>query len=1040
MQTIGHRWHVIAARNVFAVLYKGIISFSIICLLSLMCAAQSRLHTINGKIINDRNEPVAGASVMEKGGKVATFTSDDGTYAITVSQSNAILVISSAGYAMVEINAGDRSNVDVTLQTENKSLNEVVVVGYGTKTRANLTGAVSSISGKELERSPAANLTNSIAGQVPGLIVNTRSGEPGNDDAAVFIRGKGTLGNQSPLVVIDGIPDRSGGFARLNAADIASFTVLKDATAAIYGARAANGVILITTRRGQSGKSSLTFSANTAITQPTRTPKMLNSYEYALAEKEYYTLPGAGTGRTITDEDLQKYRDGSSPLTHPDTDWWDAIMKKWTFQQNYTLSLSGGTDKVKYFISGQHEKQDGNYKGNSSFYKQTQARVNIDITPVENFKIGIDVLYRNQFRNSGVPGYDAGGIYRELWLAYPYLTAVYPNGLVGVGIGGGPGNSMVYVTSDALGYEKRTTNYLQTKASFNWNLSPLVKGLSLEGYFAYDITDGKYKGFKKTPPPAYAYDASINDYREVTSQVAPELTESRTDGTEKLYNIRLSYARQFGDHSIEAFASYELYKAASDGISAYRRNLLSNAVDQLFTGSETGQQTGSSAGQAARINYISRVSYGYKNKYLFDLNMRYDGSQNFPPDKRFGFFPGVSAGWRISQENFFKSDFISELKLRGSWGRIGNDAVPPFYYLQQYNPAFGYYFGMDAARYQLLQLGVTPNPNITWEVATTTDVGVEARFLDGQFGFSLDLFRSVRSKILIQRSASVPEYTGLTLPPENIGKVLNRGIDFEGFYNKRVSKAFAFNVRGTFTFARNKVLFIDETPNLPEYQKRTGFPMDSWSLFISDGLFQNTQEITNAVLPGGAQGTNTGPGDIRYVDQNKDNVIDDLDKVKMTMSRTPEIMFGAGIGSSYKSFDFNIFFQGQARAKAYVMPGGLNMSREFFDGRWQKEGDNTYPRNFNGPTGRTIGTNNWGSDFWLRDASFLRLKTAEIGYTLPKDVLGRIRMQGIRVYVSGSNLFSIDNFGPSFDPENPSDVGWYYPQQRILNLGATVSF
>ncbi|RYG39684.1 MAG: SusC/RagA family TonB-linked outer membrane protein, partial [Chitinophagaceae bacterium] len=306
---------------------------------------QAAGRIITGQVTDDRGEPVVGASVMEKNGNAGTMTDTKGNFEISVSGNTVILTISFKGYATVELNTEGKAVLDVKLSTESTSLNEVVVVGYGTKTKGNLTGAVSSVSARELEKSPAANLTNSIAGQVPGLIVNTRSGEPGNDDASVFIRGKGTLGDQSPLIVIDGIPDRAGGFARLNPADIASFTVLKDATAAIYGARAANGVILITTKRGSSGKSSLSFSVNQAFTQPTRKPSLLNAYEYAVAEREYYTLPGAGTGRTLTDEDLQKYKDGSSPLTHPNTNWWDAIMKDWTLQQNYTLTLSGGTDK-----------------------------------------------------------------------------------------------------------------------------------------------------------------------------------------------------------------------------------------------------------------------------------------------------------------------------------------------------------------------------------------------------------------------------------------------------------------------------------------------------------------------------------------------------------------------------------------------------------------------------------------------------------------------------------------------------------------------
>jgi TonB-linked SusC/RagA family outer membrane protein len=1017
---------------IYAALRKLLWALLLLC--SLHSTGQT-LKKISGRVTDNNGNGLLGVTVVIRGSGKTALSDSTGHYTLSVSERDVALLFSYLGYADKEITLGVSTTVDVQLVPESKSLNDVVVIGYGTRKKANLTGSVAAISGRELEKSPAVNLSNSIAGQVPGLIVNTRSGEPGNDNADVFIRGKSTLGSTGALVVIDGIPDRAGGFNRLNPADIESFTVIKDATAAIYGARAANGVILITTRRGRSGKSVFTAGTNWGLTQPTRVPKMLNAYQYAVANNEYDAL--VGQQKTWTDADIQQFKDGSDPLGHPSSNWWDAIMKTWTLQQNHVVTLSGGTDKVKYFLSGQYEKQDGIYRENAAFYKQAQTRANIDINVTDHFKMGVDVAFRNEFRNAAKPGYDAGGIFRELWLAYPYLVPRYPNGLVGVGIGGGPDNSMVYVTSGEAGYQRFTTNYLQTKASFRWDLPAITRGLYVDGYYAYDYTISKTKAFIKTPPPAYRYDASTGDYIRIPSSITPSLSEERGDISQKLLNLRLGYAGKFGDHSIETFAAFERFQGYTDIIDASRINYISNNLDQLFAGSLVGQQNSSSAAQAARINFIGRVSYNYRNRYLLDYNMRYDGSQNFPAGKRYGFFPGVSAAWRISQEDFFHSSVISDLKLRASWGKTGNDNVSAFNYLQTYllGTGYGYSLGSDAHQVSSILLGPTPNPNITWEVANTTDIAVESQFFKGKLGLSIDYFRSMRSNILITRAESVPAYTGLTLPNENLGKVLNRGVEVDAFYNNRVNRDFSFTIRGNMTFARNKVIFMDEAQDIPAYQRKTNIPIDAWFLYQSDGIYQNQDEVNKSPHPAG-----TAPGDIRYKDVNGDNQINDLDKVRMPLVRTPEIMFGTGFSCTYKNFDCSIFFQGQARARGYLAPAGLNMLDEFFDGRWQQEGDHRYPRNFNGPTGRTFGVNTYPSDFWLRNAAFVRLKNVELGYTLPAAMMKRLKLQGARVYINGNNLFSIDRFGPSLDPENPSDAGQYYPIQRIINIGASLSF
>jgi len=1005
---------------------------------------------LHGKVTNEKDEPISGASVTEKKSHEGTTTNEEGKFSLTFSSNDnkPVLEISCVGYNTLikEINTTQLAGeISFTLIEAANDLNEVVVVGYGTKRKANLTGALSVIKGSELEKVPVTNLTNTLAGQVPGLIINTRSGEPGNDDATIYVRGKGTLGNTSALIVIDGIPDRAGGFSRLNPADIESFTVLKDATGAIYGARAANGVILITTKRGISGKPVLSVGSNWAATQPTRVPHTLNSWEYAQSVNEYNKLTGQLA--TYSDADIQKYKDGSDPLGHPNTNWWDAVMKTWTLQQNQLVSLRGGSDRVKYFLSGQYEKQDGMYKGGASFYKQYQTRANIDVNVTDNFKIGVDALYRNQYRNSAVQGYDADGIFSELWNAYPYLVPVYPDGKVGVGIGGGPGNSMVYILNEARGYQTRKNDYLQTKISFNWNLSKLLKGLYADGYYSYDLQYFNYTAFNKTPPPAYSYNSTTNSFTEVTSSIPPSLFVEADKAVQRLYNLRLGYNWRSLKHTLETFVAYEQYTATFDTLSGFRNNFLSNQIPQLFAGGTAGQNNYSATFESARQNLIGRISYTYDNKYLLDYNMRYDGSANFPKGNRFGFFPAISAGWRISQEPFFHSNLINELKIRGSWGRTGNDAVPPFQYIQTYRlmsgqaPGYnnyigaGYFYGPTAAAYPSFTLGPTPNPNITWEIASTTNFGTEVQLLKNALSVNLDVFRSVRSGILIPPTEQVPSYTGLTLPYVNLGKVINRGIEISVAYNRKPTKSFSYTVSGNFTYVRNKVSYMGEATSVPDYQKKTGYPIDAYLLYQSQGLFQDSATVNKLPHPAGS-----GPGDIIYKDVNGDGVINSLDQVRTTLSITPEIIYGAAFNAHYKSFDCTIFFQGQARAKSLLKPTGLNMAREFYDDRWQQPGDNKYPRTFNGPTSRTFGSNSYNSDFWLRNDGFLRLKNVEIAYNLPEKVLGNVKVKAARIYVSGYNLFSIDKFGPSFDPESPVTSGRYYPQQRVINVGANLTF
>jgi len=1032
------------------------------CLLSLAAggfvilpgaAVAQTSHEVTGRVTDSTGASLGGVSIGIRGSKRGATTDSTGYFSLSVPSGNVTLTFSIIGFQDKQVPLNGESQINVSLNGGRKDLGEVVVIGYGTRKKVNLTGAVSDISGAEIAKSPVANISNALAGSMPGLIVNTRSGEPGADDASFYIRGLGTLGNTAPLIVIDGIPDRQGGFGRLDPNDIESFTVLKDATGAIYGARAANGVILITTKRGITGKSELSFNANGSVSQATRVPKMLDSHDYAESVNEYNTL--IGQQPTYTTEQLQKYQDGSDPLGYPSTNWWKTVMSPWAFQNNDVMSLRGGTDKVKYYLSGQYLYQNSMYRGGSDYYTNKNARANVDIQATPSLRIGLDAMYRNEFRLNEGPQYGtAGDIFQELWSAYPYLVPRYPNGDVGVGIGGGPQNSMVYVLNGDLGNTTTSYDFLQTKTSLSWNLDRVTPGLHLDGYYAYDLFFYNYAGFNAQPPPAYSYNEATQTYTEVTSSIPPNLNDSTAKTVDQLVNVKLGWARKIGRSSLEAFAAYEVSRETYTGLSAYRTGFLSNNVQQLFAGSTIGESNNSGELQTARQNYIGRVSYNFDDRYLVDVNMREDGSPNFPTGRQYGFFPSLSGAWRISNEAFFKSRIIDELKVRGSWGQTGNDAVSPFQYVQTYQLqagqisqylAAGYFYGATPGQVPGFVLGPTPNINITWETATTTDLGLDMRLLKN-LTFDLDVFRSFRTHILVPPNEVVPEYTGLDLPDENLGKVLNRGIEFQLGWRKSQNRDFSYFINGNFTFAVNKVIYEAEPAAVPSYQRMTGHPIGSFLLYQAQGLYQDTGTVSKTPHPVGS-----GPGDIRYKDVNGDGVINGLDEVRTNTSATPEIMYGFTFGGRYKSLDATIFFQGQAAAQALLQPGGLNMAQQFYNGRWLQAGDNKYPRTFNGPTNATYGSNTYQSTFWLLNDGFLRLKNVEIGYNLNSAGWMRgAKISSARIYVSGNNLFSIDKWGPSFDPEAPptpsspgqvaSTSGRYYPQQRILNLGLSVHF
>ena len=986
--------------------------------------------SISGTVTSETGEFLPGANVIQKGTTYGTATDADGRYSLSVSDEDAVLVFSFIGYISQEVAVNGRSVVDVVLLGDVQSLDEVVVVGYGTQKKIAVTGSISSVDGATLQQSPAANLSNSIVGHIPGVIINNRSGEPGRDASSILIRGKGTLNDNSPLIVIDGIANR-GDFDRLNPDDIESINVLKDASAAIYGAQAANGVILVTTKRGRSGKPTITYNGSYGFTEPTRLPDLVNAWQYATYENEIASRDGLPP--LFSDEQIQGYRDGNDPLNFPNTNWVDAVIKDLSPQSRHSLSVRGGGEKINYFISGGYLHQDGIFENSATYYNQFNLRSNIDAHITENFKVSLDMSGRLEDRNySNISG---TRIFGYTFGTFPTLPAFYPNGLPGAGVEAG--RNPVLMASGETGYEKMKDYFLQSMLSFELNLPFITEGLFIGGHAAYDFHSNHDKLLNDNWD-AYSYNRNTDIYTNYRTLEGPiNLSQGLRNFELQTYHFKIGYDRSFDEHSISAFAGYEQSENYDEGIRAFRTGFLTSQIDQISLGGNTGQNNAGTAGQSARQNIFGRVSYNFNDKYLAEFILRYDGSFNFPKNRQWGTFPGVSVGWRISEEPFFKDNiaFVNGLKLKASWGKLGNDKISPYQHVLQYNIDEGYYFGSSVNRVAGLSFGVVPNPYVTWEVADSKNIGIESSLWNGMLNVNADYFFSKRTNILLPRNASIPTSTGLNssnLPAENIGKVNNHGYELEVLHRRSVTNDLSYSIGLNFTHAVNKVVYMDEAAGIPEWQKIEGHPMDSWLLYKTDGLYKTQAEIDESAHLAGSE-----PGDIRYIDVDEDGSISADDMVRIYESATPLNTYGIPMGITYKGFGLDLLWQGQGSAQQVILPNGNPRIPPvwMFQDRWTPDNPNgTMPAAFS----PSDNINNSLSEFWLRDAAFLRLKTLELSYTFPKEMLSQLNLQNLNFYINGFNLLTFSEI-KDYDPELSASNGAYYPHTRIFNVGIRIS-
>lgn len=1052
------------------------IIFSLLFLFCLSASAQNRIK-ITGIVNDDKGNPVPNASVVEKGTTTGVTTDINGAFSITVPSKKTILVISNVGYKTQEITIGDRTSVSISLAPSPNSLNEVVVVGYGTQKKVTVTGAVSQVQGAELEKTPTVNLSNSLVGRLPGISAVQSSGEPGYDGSNIRIRGTNTFGNTSALVVIDGVPDVAGGLERLNPADIETMSVLKDASAAIYGSRAANGVILITTKHGKTGKPRLSYNYNHGWAQPTRIPKMADAVEYTQMNNEttifdgvpsaewvaaneafktkgtYTTLAGKVVRAPFQPDDVKKYKDGSDPWGHPNTDWYKTALKTWSPQEQHTLQINGGSENVKYLASLGYQNQDGYYKNSATGYKQYDMRVNLDAKVNKYISTSLGLTAREEFRH--FPTESANSIFRMLQRGRPTDPEVWPNGLPGPDIENG--QNPIVITTSQTGYDNDKRDYYQVNGKVEF-LIPGVTGLKLTGTATVDKEIRRTKTWR-IPWYLYFWDHKTYEADGVTPLLtknlrstftSPQLNESDANYLNILTSAFLNYDRIIGPHNIAIMAAVTKETDKEDDFNAYRTNFISPALDQLFAGGTAGQQVGGAGYDRARLSYFGRVAYNYKEKYLAEFLWRDDGSYLFPAGHRFGFFPGFLAGWRISEERFFKENvrFVNSLKLRGSYGELGNDQVYYNGQLQEYQFLSTYGFSnytINNSAFKTLYERVVPNPDFTWEVAKNTDVGIDATLLNNSISLTFDYFYNKRDHILWRKSGSTPQSSGIAnlLPPTNIGKSENKGYDFSVGYNGGV-KDLRFSVTVNGGYAKNKILFQDEPPGAPAWQLATGHPFSTggggaFLPYEYDGVFKDQKEIDANTIDYSGLTPKLRPGDMKFKDINHDGKINGDDRVRLDKTGEPTFTGGINIYVAYKDFDLTVLFQGATGGLLNIgtESGDIGNYLEYaYNHQWTIDNPSSVdPRIAN--RGNTYYTGN--NTYFLRSSDYFRLKNVELGYNLSPKLGDKIGIHALRLYVNGLNLTTWDKM-KIWDPESTSGDAHYYPQARIINVGARITF
>jgi TonB-linked SusC/RagA family outer membrane protein len=990
---------------------------------------------ISGKVISaEENEGIPGVNVIIKGTTQGTVTDVNGSYTIEVADRQAVLVFSSIGYESQEIVVGERQVIDVTLAPSTTALEEVVVVGYGTQQKVSVTSSVSAVGGEELTRRPVTSMQQALQGKVPGLTILDRGGSPGSPNTHIVVRGTSRpytpvglgaiadaqIGNNEPLVIVDGVEQP---FQNINPDDIASVSVLKDASStAIYGSRGANGVILITTKRANPGKVQVSYSGFYAVQKAVDYPQHMDIESYLRLQNVAYE--NVGKAPKYTEDYIQEYVPGTvnDPLKHPlPFDWYNILLHS-APQVNHSLSLSGGGENFSGRLSLRSQDQDGIIANTES--KLTEIRANTDFKISPKITVGADLDYRYQ---NDLEPHNINEIFRQMMQNSIWDVPLYPNGDYG---GGAQGNNPLLLAEKG-GTFREQSNYILGSLKGEWEI---VKGLKFSTQVALRSTDVFGKDYTNT--------WQTKDSTKVRkSNTINKLTESRINTREITINNLLNYSATFGDHSLKLLGGYSQITNDYSKLTADRQGFYNNDIQSIGQGAnDATKDNGGFDQEWALRSYFGRVNYAFRDKYLFEANARYDGSSRFTGDNLYSFFPSFSAGWRLSQESFWDGfdDVISDLKIRGSWGETGNQAVDPYTYYPTLN-AVTYNFGGVTVPGYLQQL--IADPTLHWETARQIDVGVDAEFLSGKFALTMDYYKKRIDGILLK--LPVPGALGLAPGYQNAGVVDNTGWEFGVESHNRFGKV-GLNANLNFSINDNEVVDLAGTgPYIygddidPRYITGEGYPINAFWGYKTAGLFQTDAEA--AAYPQFMRPAKAG--DVKILDLNNDGVINPNDMTVLGNS-IPRYTFGGIFNISYSAFTLNLALQGVADV-------GMRYARALGEaGNYEGFTPDIYTNNywtpehtdarFARPTKQDL-RNQASTDRMILDASYLRVKNIQLVYKLPSTLTRKVFVENASVYVSGTNLLTFSELNEwHLDPESSS--GWqnYYPQTSLYTVGVNL--
>jgi len=1054
-------------KNVFLLLF-------LITLCSVVVRAQG--ISVTGRVVsNEDPEGIPGVNVVVKGTTLGTVTDINGAYKINVSSDQSVLRFSSVGFIPQEIMVGNQKEINVTLQSDVHALDEVIVVGYGEQRKASVVGAISNIKADELRRAAPSNLTANIGGRVTGALVRLADGNVGGgdyrygsaeiDNAQIFIRGRATSNPASPLIIVDGVESH---FNRLNPEDVEQLSVLKDASAtAVYGVRGANGVIVVTTKQGTLGKPKINVNAQVRAHSPLKYPRPLGSYDYARLYNEAQLNDYPTSKPKYTEEDLELWKNGTDPVFHPEVDWYDELVKPFFIEEQYNANVSGGTENVKYYISGEYNHAGGPWiarKDMENDYKRYNLRTNLDFNITKTTDLSVKLNGRMESRGDVNYGESTGQrYYGSFWYHIsacpPNIAPIrWPNGTWAYGT---DGTWNVRAIIDEGGYRTRLSNTLDASLNLRQKLDFILPGLSASALYSSTYVGGYRRVWGANEQIAAKWDYKVDPVTgaDIYTMRAAEQPKDRYTAVDAENFV--PFNRRFQTEVSLKYNQIFAEKHRVDGMILFQQSKQENNDDLPV----------STRGFAGRLNY------SYQMKYIVDISAAYNGSDRFAKDKRYALFPAVAAGWVISEESFWKDRiaFIPYLKIRGGYGTVGNDRIATdmrYMYRYSFNdspmrytePVDGanetYNFGQDPQKQMGLYEGALGNERVTWEVARKSNVGVDLHVWGSKIRLSGEVFYEKRDNILANRG-DVPDQTGLgkqtgqsasTLPPVNIREVTNKGYEFELSYSDKFGE-FDITIGGNYSFARSNVENWAEEPQKYAYRMFKGHPVEQPIGYIWTGEFYTHADIFNPNIPK-PSGT-VQAGDLKFKDLNGDGVIDaddqtrELGKNGIGYGAIPEIIYGFNTNFGFKGFYLDLFWQGAA----HVSSRWVNEIRYEFYGL---KGGNAYPFHLDRWTPETATTATYPrlgiaaasltrepSTFQYINSAFLRLKSVELGYNFPQRMISALGMSALRVFVGGSNVLTFDKVGfidPEYNFQDTGNRGNSYPQTKFYSVGVNVSF